>query len=138
MHDTIRTLFKSLAPAVDFCSLRVVDEVSEQITVRQNILQPLSTVIDRGAMVTVIDRGGYGYAATSDLSATGLKAAIVCARHWAQQSAGRSVVDYSAIAMPRASGRYASPVLQDAPAWSRKETIAELMREVDTEGKLVE
>lgn len=127
--DSIRTLFNSLAPAVDFCSLRVVDEVSEQITIRQDVLQPLSTTTDRGAMVTIIHRGGYGYAATSDLSAAGLIDAIKRAQSWAAESAGRSVVDYSTIALPRPSGQYASPVLPDAPSWSRKELIAELMRE---------
>jgi predicted Zn-dependent protease len=62
--DEIRLLFESIVPAVDFCSLRVVDETSDQMTVRQDVLQPVTSSIDRGAMVTVIHRGGYGYAAT--------------------------------------------------------------------------
>jgi predicted Zn-dependent protease len=128
MLDSISSLFKSLAPAVDFCSLRVVDETAEQIMVRQNVLQPLTTTIDRGAMVTVIHRGGYGYAATSDLSAHGLKEAIHRAQAWAEASAGRSVVDYSKIAMPRPNGRYASPPAAK-PDLPRKELIAMLMHE---------
>jgi len=128
--DSISALFKSLAPAVDFCSLRVVDETSEQITVRQDVLQPLTTTVDRGAMVTVIHRGGYGYAATSDLSAAGLKDAIARARRWAETGAGRSVVDYSKIALPRPSGSYRTPVGARRPdAVPRKELIELLMRE---------
>lgn len=128
MLDSISSLFKRLVPAVDFCSLRVVDETSEQIRVRQNVLQPLTTTIDRGAMISVIHGGGYGYAATSDLSASGLQEAIGRAQAWAQASAGRCVVDYSKIALPRPNGHYAS-----APAarggLSRKDLIALLMHE---------
>ena len=90
MYDNIRALFKRLAPAVDFCSLRLVDETSEHIMVRQDILQPISHRSDRGAMLTVIHRGGYGYAATSDLSENGLKEALRRAKDWAEASAGRS------------------------------------------------
>jgi predicted Zn-dependent protease len=127
--DSIRTLFQSLAPAVDFCSLRYVEESSEEIAVRQDVLQPLSTGVDRGAMVTVIDRGGYGYAATSDLSAAGLRDALGRARKWAEAGAGRSVVDYSKIALPRPSGSYESPVTAAASPWNRKQLIELLMHE---------
>jgi predicted Zn-dependent protease len=128
MLDSISASFKSLAPAVDFCSLRVVDETSEQIVVRQDVLQPLTTTVDRGAMITIIHRGGYGYAATSDLSPSGLKEAIHRAQTWAEASAGRSVVDYSKIALPRPSGQYASPPAAK-PDLPRKTLIELLMRE---------
>ncbi|MGS0744237.1 TldD/PmbA family protein [Glaciimonas sp. GG7] len=128
MYDEIRSLFKRLTPAVDFCSLRLVDESSEQYTVRQDVLQPMSNRSDRGVMVTVMHRGGYGYAATSDLSSGGLQAALQRAQDWAATSAGRSVVDYSRIEMPRPQGRYAS-LAASSPAWSRKDIIALLMRE---------
>lgn len=129
MSDSIRTLFNTLAPAVDFCSLRFVEETSEHITVRQNVLQPLSTSIDRGAMVTIIHRGGYGYAATSDLTSAGLKDAIARAKAWAEASVGRSIVDYSTISLPKPAGKYASPVTPAAPAWNRKELIELLTEE---------
>ena len=141
MLDSIRPLFKSLAPAVDFCSLRIVDESSEQIMVRQDVLQPLSTSIDRGAMVTIIHGGGYGYAATSDLTASGLKDAIARARAWAEASAGRSVVDYSAIALPRPSGSYAGPMEAGVLTLSRKELIELLMcesRACKTDARIVD
>jgi predicted Zn-dependent protease len=132
LFDSIRLLLKSLAPAVDFCSLRVVDERSERISVRQNVLQPLSTSIDRGAMVTIIDRGGYGYAATSDLSAAGLKDAIARAQAWAEVSRGRSVTDYSKIALPRPTGNYHSPRAAVPPQRSRRQIIEMLMAESAT------
>lgn len=129
MPDSIRNLFRRLAPAVDFCSLRTVEECSEQLMVRQDVLQPLTTRIDRGAMVTVVHRGGYGYAATSDLSGAGLKDALDRARRWAEASAGRSVVDYSRIVMPAPQGRYAGPGTQGKDALSRRDLIDLLMRE---------
>ncbi|WP_272938387.1 PmbA/TldA family metallopeptidase, partial [Noviherbaspirillum denitrificans] len=127
MLDSIRSLFRSRVPAVDFCSLRLVEESSEQLSVRQDVLQPLSTGIDRGAMVTVVHRGGYGYAATSDLSAAGLTNAIARARRWAEASAGRSVVDYAQLGLYRAQGRYATP--PSAPVPARRDLIDLLMRE---------
>ncbi len=129
MFDSIRALFKSLAPAVDFCALRVLDERSEEIMVRQNILQPLSISVDRGAMVTIIHRGGYGYAATSDLSAAGLKDAIARAKAWAEASSGRSVTDYSKISLPRPTGSYHSPRSAATPTRSRRQIIELLMAE---------
>ncbi len=128
MFDRLRTLFGTIAPAVDFCSLRVIDETSEQITVRQDVLQPLSSGLDRGAMVTVVHHGGYGYAATSDLSEAGLRDAIARAQAWAAVSAGNSVVNYSNIRMPHLSGRYTSPVTVDAQV-GRSDLIGLLMQE---------
>jgi predicted Zn-dependent protease len=129
VSDSLRSLFKSLAPAVDFCSLRIVEESGENIMVRQDVLQPISNSADRGAIVTIVHLGGYGYAATSDLSAAGLRDAIGRARAWAEASAGRSVADYSKIAMARPDGFYASPNMPAAPAWNRKELIELLMQE---------
>jgi predicted Zn-dependent protease len=128
LPDSIRTLFRRLAPAVDFCSLRFVDESSEHLTVRQNVLRPPSTSVDRGVMISIVHRSGYGYAATGDLSAAGLKDAIARARRWAEASAGRSVVDYTKIALPHAAGDYASPASPIAEP-SRKDLIELLMRE---------
>ena len=109
MHDRIVERFLSIAPAVDFCSLRFVQSRSEYLSVRQNILQPVSTAEDMGAMITVIENGGLGYAGTSDLTESGLRRAAAHARAWAQNSAERSVVDFSTVALPHPSGAYTSP-----------------------------
>jgi hypothetical protein len=146
LMETVRGRFKALAPAVDFCSLRLVEESSEYLSVRQDVLQPLSTSTDRGAMITVIDGGGYGYAATSDLSTAGLKRALDLARQWAEVSAGQAVADYSGIiegARRQAAGknagqgagrdaaairgRYASPGGSPIPLRSRREIIELLL-----------
>jgi len=124
--DAIKNLFKELMPAVDFCSMRIVDERSEELNVRQNILQPLNSMRSHGAMFTVIHQGGYGYAATSDLSRSGVKQAIQRAHGWATMSAGKSVTDFSAIAQSAVKGQHRGP---SAQSWNRKEIIALLMQE---------
>ncbi len=110
MTASFESTFKRLIPAVDFCSLRFVEEASEQLCVRQNIAEPPQSCVDRGVMITVIDKGGYGYAATSDISESGLRLAIQRAHDWAKLTAGRSVADYSAMAMPKPSGHYRTKV----------------------------
>ncbi|MFZ6875183.1 TldD/PmbA family protein [Undibacterium sp. Di27W] len=116
-------------PAVDFCSLRVVDERSEEMLVRQDVLQPLQSQRSFGAMLTVIDKGGYGYAATSDLSRAGLQAALQQARQWAQLSAGKSVTNFSSLPQSSVVGSYSSPASPATTRLSRKDLINLLMQE---------
>jgi predicted Zn-dependent protease len=121
MLDSLARDFRAAAPAVDFCALRFVDEESERLTVRQDVAEPPQLSRDRGAMVTVIDKGGLGYAATSDLSPGGLKDALARAQRFARLTGGRSVVDYSAIAMPRPEGAYRPRAAAGAQSASRRE-----------------
>lgn len=132
LFDSLRTQFKSLIPAVDFCSLRIVNQASEQNTVRQNVLQPVSTHIDHGAMVTIIHRGGYGYAATSDLTGDGLKEAIARAKAWAAISARYPVTNYSNLSLPNFIGTYHSPRPESPSRLSRRGLIELLMAESAT------
>jgi predicted Zn-dependent protease len=110
MQEQIVDRFRAIVPPVDFCSLRLVQTRSEFLSVRQNILQPVSTSEDIGAMITVIDGSGMGYAGTSDLTGAGLRRAAEYARAWAQRSAGHSVIDFSTVSFPRPTGEYVSPV----------------------------
>ena len=95
--DHVRARFVELCPAVDFCSLRMVEERTETLTVRNDVVEPVTERIDAGAMVTVVHHGGLGYAATSDLSRVGLKAALDRARSWADRTAAHSVFDFSRV-----------------------------------------
>jgi predicted Zn-dependent protease len=110
MYLSLQQRFMSVLPAVDFCSLRVVTESSEALNVRQNVIEPPSFRHDHGAMITVIHQGGLGYAATSDTSLSGLRAAIRCACDWATRTHACGVTDFSAIAMPHPRGSYHTPV----------------------------
>src|SRR5919199_3919683 len=108
MLERIEERFRHLAPQGDFCSLRFVCERSETLAVRQNIVQPVETSEDSGVMLTVYAGDGMGYAATSDVSLSGLQRAAEQARGWALQSAGRSVVDFSKMRTTPPTGAYAT------------------------------
>jgi predicted Zn-dependent protease len=104
----------------DFWSLRFVEESSECYAVRKNVPQPLAVATDRGVMATVYADGGYGYAATSDTSPAGLRAALERALAWARATARRGLVDSRTLPRPAPSGRFASPSV-DSPAPSRRD-----------------
>jgi predicted Zn-dependent protease len=113
MKETLNRLqstFQSAAPEKGFSSLRFVNTRHELLSVRQNIVEPIKTSEDRGAMVTVIQDGGLGYGATCDLSGAGLEKAFQKALQWVRISQKYPVVDFSTINMPLARGRYASAV----------------------------
>ena len=90
--------FRERMPSVDYCSLRLVDEQMDVLTVRRDVLQPIESWNSRGGMVTVHHRGGTGYAATPDLSAAGLDRAISRAKAWAERTAGLALFDFSRVA----------------------------------------
>ena len=128
-HEQIAERFRRIMPRVGFCSLRIVRERSESLALRQGILQPVSNGDDLGAMVTVIQRGGCGYAGTSDLTETGLSRALEHAQGWAQRSAERSVTDFSQVGFAHPQGEYETAV---AVAWdtvSLADKIALLQQE---------
>ena len=57
---------------------------------------------------------GAGYAATANLSAAGLQAALDIATARAEASAALSLIDHREVARPAASGHYVSPNFQPA------------------------
>jgi predicted Zn-dependent protease len=126
--ETIAQRFLRLVPSgLDHASLRVVEEHSITTRVRQDVAEPADRSLDRGGMVTVLIGDGIGYAATSDLSDAGLRAAIDRAVEWARLSRGRSVFD-TAPTLPKATGRYASATARPL-ALSAADRLDLLMRE---------
>ena len=93
MLNEIARRFADIAPAVDRWSIRLVEEHSQDISVRQGVLQPLANQESRGAFVQLSRNGGTGYAATSDLSGAGLKRAADIALGWTEATAGCHLVD---------------------------------------------
>ncbi|HSQ06535.1 MAG TPA: TldD/PmbA family protein [Chromatiaceae bacterium] len=104
--------FAALAPAADYWSLRLVEDASEHLEVRQGVTEPCALGSGRGAMITLVRGGGVGYAATSDLSDAGLRAACARAGDWAEAQARLGLFD--AALYPRSAARieYASPVAE--------------------------
>jgi len=110
MIEALEKRFAGAAPEAEFVSLRYQDELTEALAVRQGVMEPLSQRADTGVMITVIDGGGLGYAATSDLSPSGLQEAGRRALAWARRSAEVAVCDFSKLGHARRSGSYETPV----------------------------
>ncbi|MGE4620302.1 MAG: TldD/PmbA family protein [Planctomycetota bacterium] len=121
-----KELVGRIAPRGTWCSLRIVKTSSESYAVRDDVLQPPSSSLNYGAMVTVVDGPDMGLAATSDLSEAGLYQAARVAQEWARASAGRGVLDFSAAPKPLQSGRWSHPVEVSWESSSRKEIIDRL------------
>ena len=111
LADTARR-FAALAPAADYWSIRLVAEESEHLEVRQGVAEPCALSLGRGAMVTLVRGAGVGYAATSDLSDSGLTAAARRAADWAEAHTRLGLFD--AALYPRSGARldYQSPVAE--------------------------
>src|SRR5437867_11016508 len=140
MSDSVRADFTHLHADADFWSLRYVDERAENFSVRKNVPQPPALLIDRGAMLTVYADGGCGYAATSDLSRSGLQSALERASAWARASAPHSLIDFRTLPKPAPRGEYASPDV-DARAWSRRQwydLLAQESREAGFDSRIID
>lgn len=129
MYDSLRHAFFSILPKVEFCSLRVINKRSELLTMSKNVLKPPHYEEDTGLMVTVIDKGGIGYAATSDLSTSGLRHALEQARHWADFSRGQTVTDFSHLSFSDLHGHYHSSIQQPWQSIPLSDKIALLQQE---------
>src|SRR5689334_12521996 len=112
--------------AADFWSLRFVRESCESFAVRKNVPLPYAVSTDTGVMATVYADGGYGYAATADLSPAGLRDALARAARWARATARHALFDSRTLPRPAPQGEYRSPSL-DAKLPSRREWY-ELLR----------
>src|ERR671931_1332215 len=118
MHPDISRSFQVLRSSAPFWSLRLHHETREVLAMRQDTLEPPRLSIDRGAMLTAVTEGGYGYCATSDLSAGGLQQALDRATRWAEATKGKSVVRYEPARMGAPRGEYESPAAAKAPGRS--------------------
>jgi predicted Zn-dependent protease len=128
MFEPIEAAWAAYKPATAFASLRIVRTRSDEVTVRRGVVEPPRLLDDLGAMVTVLDGGGLGYAATADLSPSGIQAAIRQATDWARRTGPRAVMDYGTVDLGHPVGAYRTPVQREPSALGLKERI-ELVRE---------
>jgi predicted Zn-dependent protease len=119
---------RTLKSDADFWSLRIVDETIDDHEVRNDVTQPLRTVRDRGAMLIAYVGAGAGYAASANLSAAGLQAALDIATARAKASGTLSLIDHREVARPATSGRYVSPNVEHALP-NRRDWLDRLARE---------
>jgi predicted Zn-dependent protease len=135
----LSVVFRSLRSRAPFWSLRCHEERHEVLAMRQDTLEPPRRSIDRGAMLTAVTDGGYGYCATSDLSAAGLQAALDRATEWAQLTKGKSLVRFDHARMGAPRGEYESPAQAKAPARSAiRDLLAAECKSAKRDARIVE
>jgi len=122
--------FKAVVPRVDFWSLRLVSEETETLCVRAGVVQPPGLAQSRGVHITLMDRGGCAYAATSALTREGLQAACDQALQWLDPSRRHALVEPQQLPRPQHSGSYASRVGVPWEAWSLAEKL-ELLQDIN-------
>ncbi|MCB1714105.1 MAG: TldD/PmbA family protein [Candidatus Competibacteraceae bacterium] len=127
LFEHCEPLFAELSAGLDFATLRLQRNVHETLSVQRGVVQPPRRRVQCGVMLTVVDQGGIGYAATADLSATGLQQALQQARHWADLSARHGLFDAQALPRPAQQGEYHSTVQQDWHATPLRDKL-ELLR----------
>ncbi|MEG1081160.1 MAG: TldD/PmbA family protein, partial [Pseudomonas sp.] len=76
MTALLRQRFAALRSDAAFFSLRYVQQSQQQLSVRKNVAEPPFFFRDEGAMLTVRVKGVEAYAATADLSQSGLQRAL--------------------------------------------------------------
>ncbi|MFH1144256.1 MAG: TldD/PmbA family protein [Candidatus Eisenbacteria bacterium] len=129
MSTDLNKRFREILPQEGFCSLRIEHERNEIIRVRQNVLQPIQTFEDEGAMVTRMHGGGLGYSASPDLSTESLRRSVERASEWARFTAGRAVFDFSKVVMPHPHGEYETPIVRPWDSLPLSEKIALVFNE---------
>ena len=127
MNRTLTT-FKMCVPKAEYWSLRLVNSQFQHCCVRRQVCQPVLNHTSIGAFITIVDRGGVGYAATSDLTPAGLADAAGHAQRWARATANHALMPASCVPRPRGNGQYCTPVAQPWDALSLTGKFA-LLRE---------
>lgn len=111
---------QNLTPHADWVGLRFVEETTHGRAARNGRPEDNSVFFDRGAMVEVMVDGHFGYAGTSDLSASGLLRALQQARALAQSGARHKVFEFDASARPKSVGHYRTPYFRGLDSESLK------------------
>lgn len=125
--DRVRLAFRAVLPAgIERATLRVHADTDDVVSVRQNIVQPMTTSRDHGAMITVQAQGGIGYAATADTSERGLRAAIERALAWAIATKNIAVSGVATSDAVHARGAFRSPVKTGWDTMSLAEKVERL------------
>lgn len=106
----IAQTFRRVVPAADDWCLRIVSTELHAITVRRGALEPPVYRSTLGAYIACRAGDGSAYAATSDVSETGLAAAARLALERARALAGRYLLGAIHFTRPQTSGRYRTRV----------------------------
>ena len=128
MPVDLRTRFlNALPPGISAATCRESRAVWEELEVRDDVLAPWHRTEDHGALITVWTQGGVGYAATADLSASGLRTAAARAHRWAQWSERWMLTDLASIVPSPARGERVGPCERPWDGLSLADRVQPLM-----------
>jgi predicted Zn-dependent protease len=139
--DRIAKAFTASAPRADYWTLRLVDTTGELVNVRDEVAEPSSLWRSQGAMITLIAEGGLGYAATGDLSPSGLAQATGRARELAALHAERGLFDARLYPRTAVRAEYETEVAEPWSVWSLDDKLGLLFdscRQMDLGEPIVE
>ena len=138
-QSSLRRFMQTCSDTSAFISLRLVEQQSQSLAVTRNIIEPPSLRHTCGVMVCVQIEGQQAFAATSDISESGLQQALERARHIAKSLPGRGLLHYPTPQTRGVQSHYRSPEL-DLPLPDTAEWLALLMetsQHVPTDPRLV-
>lgn len=139
--DAVIADFRRVVPSVQFWSLRLVEHRSDTLHMRQGRLLPALRRESRGAHITLVDRGGIAYGATSELDAAGLRSACERALPWLESSRRHPLFAASAIPRPQRSGSFRSDEAIPWDTWpleSKIELLADASRQLKRHERIVD
>lgn len=105
----LRQRFAALRSKAELFSLRHVKQSHQSLSVRRNVAEPPFFSQDAGAMLTVRLNGVEAYAATADLSQSGLQRALEHAEALARQITGHHLLDLRDQPVPSTRHDHISP-----------------------------
>ncbi|MEX0950705.1 MAG: TldD/PmbA family protein, partial [Gammaproteobacteria bacterium] len=116
--EDIAARIRVLLPTQADWSVRLVDDYEQHLHVWRSVSQPPAWQQRRGAFISCNENGSLAYAATSDLTDTGLRLAYARARQLARQLQARQLFPCPAGIGPHQHGHYETTVKQP---WASRE-----------------
>ena len=114
----LNVVLNSIDVKADWIGLREVCENRTFRFIRDLNTQSNTRVSSHGVMVEVLSDGQFGYAATSDLSQSGVNQAAKRALDNATSGAKKGLFKFDSSVRPKAIGNYQSPYLKDMQSMS--------------------
>lgn len=105
----LETRIRAAIPACDGWSARIVTHRDQAVSIHRGVVRPPRLQEERGVHLTLQVGEGRGYAATGDLTASGLQAAAQRALDWAEQANHAALFDASLTPFATAVGSWTSP-----------------------------
>ena len=110
----LSSVLNAINVSADWIGLREVKETKTFRSIRDVNPQSNARVDSHGVMVEVLKNGQFGYAATNDLTISGINRAAVKAANNADYASNKSLFKFTPEVRPKAVGSYQSPFVKDA------------------------